>query len=174
MGLFSDWNMKQKPTGAWRSILRAPIHLYRWRLGFLFGERLLMVTHRGRVTGAIHRTVVEVVEHDPEMSEYIVCSGTGPAADWYLNLVASPATEIQVRNRRWTPDQRLLDDDEAARRFAGYERRHPKAARRLLQTMGNSYDGTDSGRLEMMAEMPMIAFSDDDRRATAATSAEPT
>jgi hypothetical protein len=91
-------------------------------------------------------------------------------ADWYRNLTAAPAGEIQARNRRWNPVQRLVDQAEAAQRFAGYERDHPKTARRWLQTTGNSYDGTDSGRREMMTEMPMVAFSETDPRTGTTTS----
>jgi hypothetical protein len=39
--------------------------------------------------------------------------------------------------------------------------------------MGNSYDGTDSGRLEMMAAMPMVAFSEVDARVGAAGAEQP-
>lgn len=152
--------MKQKPTGAWRAVLKAPTHLYRWHLGFLLGERFLLLTHRGRRSGRTYRTVVEVVEHDRTTGEYVVCSGTGPHADWYRNLRASPAEAVGVRNRSWTPRQRLLGPEEAARRFHDYELRHPRTARRLLRTMGNGYDGTDAGRVAMMADMPMVAFSD--------------
>lgn len=53
-----------------------------------------------------------------------------------------------------------MSQQEAAERFADYERRHPRAAARLLKSMGNSYDGTDSGRFQMMAPMPIVAFSD--------------
>jgi hypothetical protein len=53
----------------------------------------------------------------------------------------------------------MLDDAEAAQCFARYEDAHPRTARRLLATMGNSYDGTDDGRVAMMADMPMVAFS---------------
>jgi len=161
MAIFSNWNMQQKPSGVWRHVLRAPVHLYRWRLGFLFGERFLMLTHVGRVSGRQHQTVVEVVEHDRDTGEFIVCSGTGPDADWYRNLQANPVVAVQVRNRTWTPRQRLLGPSEAATRFAGYEQAHPETARRLLKTMGNRYDGTDAGRVAMMAAMPMVAFSDD-------------
>jgi deazaflavin-dependent oxidoreductase (nitroreductase family) len=101
-----------------------------------------------------------VVEHDQGTHEYVVCSGTGPQADWYLNLGAHPAEMVQVRNRQWRAAQRFLPAAEAAARFARYERKHPKTATRLLKLMGNSYDGTDSGRADMMTSMPMIAFSD--------------
>jgi deazaflavin-dependent oxidoreductase (nitroreductase family) len=160
MRLPDSWSFRQKPTGGFRRVLRVPVHLFRWRLGFLFGDRLVLLTHRGRTSGHVFRTALEVVGHDGESHEYFICSGTGPRADWYLNLQATPALAIQVRNRRWVPTQRFVGADEAARRFATYERAHPKAAPRLLDAMGNRYDGTDEGRMAMMARMPMVAFSD--------------
>ena len=159
MGLPDSWSFRQRPTGAFKCLLRLPVHLFRWRLGFLLGGRFILITHRGRTSGRTYQTPVEVVEHDRAAGEYIVCSGTGPRADWYQNLTAEPALTIQIGNHRWTPHQRFLETDEAARRFAGYETEHPRTARRLLRSMGNSYDGTDKGRLDLMQRMPMVAFS---------------
>lgn len=155
-----SWNFKRKPSGLWKRLLHDPVYLYRAHLGFLLGERIIVITHIGRRSGRRYQTPVEVVEHLRQAGEYIVCSGTGPHADWYQNLLARPAAEVEVRNRRWQPTQRPLTQSEAAACFARYEGRHPRTAAHLLQTMGKSYDGTDAGRLEMMAEMPMIAFSD--------------
>ncbi len=154
-----NWNFKQKPTGLWKQVLRAPAYLYRWRLGFLLGSRFTMITHVGRSSGRTFQTVVEVLERDETTGEYIVCSGTGPKADWYRNISKTPATALQVGNRTWTPTQRLLPTDEAAERFARYEAKHPSTAKRLLSSMGRSYDGTDAGRRTMIADMPMVAFS---------------
>jgi deazaflavin-dependent oxidoreductase (nitroreductase family) len=153
-----SWNFKEKPTGLWRRVLRAPVHLFRWRLGFLFGDRFVLIDHVGRRSGNKYQTVVEVVEHDVATGEYLVCSGTGPGADWYRNLVAAPAQLVQVRNQHWAPTQRLLEDAEAAERFARYEQAHTKAAERLLTSMGNAYDGTDDDRVRMITDMPMVAF----------------
>jgi deazaflavin-dependent oxidoreductase (nitroreductase family) len=153
-----SWNFKEKPTGLWRWVLRAPVHLFRWRLGFLFGDRFILVDHVGRRSGTTYQTALEVVEHDEATGEYVVCSGTGPRADWYRNLVAAPAQSVQVRNSCWTPTQRLLDGAEAAERFARYEHANAKSAARLLKSMGNAYDGTDGDRLRMIANMPMVAF----------------
>lgn len=36
---------------------------------------------------------------------------------------------------------------------------HAKAAAKLLESMGVSYDGTDEGRVEMMTRIPMVAFT---------------
>jgi deazaflavin-dependent oxidoreductase (nitroreductase family) len=159
MGLPDAWSFRQRPTGVFKRFLRLPVYLFHWRLGFVLGDRIVLITHRGRKSGRTYQTPVEVVEHDRAACEYIVCSGTGPRADWYQNLAAEPALTIQVGNQHWTPCQRFLDPEEAARRFAGYETEHPRTARKLLRSMGNSYDGTDEGRLEMMKRMPMVAFS---------------
>jgi deazaflavin-dependent oxidoreductase (nitroreductase family) len=155
-----DWNFKQKPTGTWKLVLRMPVHLFHAHLGFLMGDHILLLTHVGRATGRSRETALEVVAHDPGTREYFVCSGTGPGADWYRNLQAAPAPRVQVRNRAWVPVQRMVEPEEAAERFGRYEARHPRLAARLLRSMGNAYDGTDRGRVEMMAHMPMVAFSD--------------
>ena len=160
MSLSDRFSFRQKPEGLFKVILHIPVYLFRWNLGFLMGDRFLLVTHRGRKSGRTYQTPLEVVEHDA--GEYIVSSGTGPNADWYRNIEASPAEQIQIRNASWRPTQRFLGDAEAAARFKRYEDLHPKAAARLLKSMGNSYDGTDAGRVEMMAEMPMVAFSEID------------
>ncbi|MBY5162177.1 nitroreductase family deazaflavin-dependent oxidoreductase [Salsipaludibacter albus] len=160
MPLPDAFSLRQKPTGFFKALLRAPVWLYRWDLGRLLGTRFLLITHRGRRSGDSHQTVVEVVHHDVDQGEWVVCSGTGPQADWYRNLVAAPAEAVQVGDRSWTPAQRFLDDEEAAATYHAYETAHPRTARRLLQSMGNSYDGTHAGRVAMMADMPMVAFSD--------------
>jgi deazaflavin-dependent oxidoreductase (nitroreductase family) len=152
--------MRQKPSGVFKSVLRLPVWLYRWHLGVLLGERFLLITHVGRRSGRTYGTPVEVVEHDRSSGTYVVCSGTGPQADWYQNLTAAPASQVTVGRRSWQPVQRMLDADEAAEYFRRYERRHPRTARALLRTMGQTYDGTDRGRVAMMSRIPMVAFSD--------------
>ncbi len=160
MTLRDTFSMRQRPRGPFKWLLHAPVHLYRAGLGWVFGERFLLITHRGRTSGELHRTVVEVVCHDASPLCYVVCSGTGPTADWYRNLRAEPTIEVQVGNRAWHPTQHLLSDEDAARCFERYEQAHPKTAGRLLKTMGNSYDGTAPGRVAMMRAMPMVAFGE--------------
>lgn len=159
------FSFRQKPAGVFKWFLKTPILLFRLKLGFLFGDRFLMITHAGRKSGTVYRTPLEIVVHDANSAEYIVCSGTGPNADWFRNITATPVTAVQVKNRVWAPTQRFLDPAEAAGRFADYERRHPTAASRLLDSMGQSYDGTDADRVRMMGNIPMVAFSEAARTA---------
>ena len=158
MSLRESFSFRQKPSGLFKFLVKAPTYLLRWKLGFLFGDRFLLLTHVGRTSGTTYHTALEVVRHDDSTGEYIVCSGTGPNADWYRNISAQPAVSIQVRNDVWTPEQRMLSPEEAATVFAGYEAAHPKTAQRLLASMGQSYDGTDADRVRMMGDIPMVAF----------------
>lgn len=70
------------PKGLSRLLARLPIHLYRLGLGWLFGRRLMLVNHVGRVTGQRRQVVLEVVEHDADDGSYVVASGWGSDAAW--------------------------------------------------------------------------------------------
>ena len=164
--MLGAWNFRQKPTGLFKVALKLPVTLFRARLGFFFGHRLLLITHVGRTSQKVRHTAVEVVERDADTGEYIVCSGLGAGSDWYRNLRANPAIRVQVGNRRWPPTVRFLDAAEAELRFRRYEDAHPKLAKRLLATMGLEYDGTDAGRLALVGQTPMLAFSPPQARPT--------
>ena len=61
---------------------------------------LLLVT-RGRRSGALRRTALAYAEHD---GRYVVVASNGGARRhpaWYLNLVAEPVVQVQVRDDRF-------------------------------------------------------------------------
>ena len=154
LGAVGNYNFKQKPSGLFKRMLHAPVWIFRARLGFLFGKRIVMLEHRGRRSGKLRQTPLEVVQRDGD--SYVLCSGTGPGADWYRNIRASPACALWVGSRRHPVGQRFLDASEAASNFARYELAHPKAAARLTHLMGVSHDGTHESRKEMVAQIPMV------------------
>ncbi len=154
MGKKDRFTFKQKPTGLFKRILHSPVWLFRARLGFVFGKRIVMLEHVGRRSGKTRQTPLEVVRRQGD--SYVLCSGTGPNADWYRNLKARPATGLWVGSRRYEVEQRLLEDSEAATMFAVYEEAHPKAADRLTDLMGVSHDGTHESRTQMVAKIPMV------------------
>lgn len=122
-------------VGAWllrrRLIVRAPIWLYRARLGGLLGSRLIMLEHRGRKTGARRFVVLEVVDH-PEPDCFAVVSGFGGRAQWFRNVMADPRVRIIRGSRRSVrATARLLDAEEARAALSRYAARHPRAWGRL-------------------------------------------
>jgi deazaflavin-dependent oxidoreductase (nitroreductase family) len=85
-----------------RWLARAPIGLYRARLGFLLGSRLLMLEHLGRKSGARRYAVLEVVAR-PRPGTYVVASGFGTRAQWFRNVRANPHVRIYAGGHRPAP-----------------------------------------------------------------------
>ena len=121
-----------------------------------------MITHRGRRTGKIRRTVVEVLRHDPATGEFIVVSGYGKTSDWYRNLRATPALEVNVGGRWFTPKQRFLTAEEVYKELESYAGRHSRLAHRLYSVfarmIGLEYVGSEADRSTLATELPMVAL----------------
>ncbi|MFE9787056.1 nitroreductase family deazaflavin-dependent oxidoreductase [Nocardia salmonicida] len=139
------------------SVVRsAPIHLYRLRLGWLFGGRLLLLDHTGRVSRKQRQAVIEVVEHDRTDGSYVVCSGFGIEAAWYQNILATPEAAIQVGLRTIPVTAHPLATDEGGDFMARYAPRHPRAARKLVRFMGFATDGSQEDYREVGRRLPFV------------------
>ena len=150
-------DLSHKPTGWLRGLLKAPTFVFRAHLGFVFGDRLVMLEHRGRSSHRLYRTVIEVAGRSG--SEWICASGTGPGADWYRNLRAGGLEALWIGPHRHRATVRFLEADEAAGVMAAYEHDHPTTAARLYDVMGVSYDGSRDDLVRMMHEIPMVAVT---------------
>ncbi|MBC2907627.1 nitroreductase family deazaflavin-dependent oxidoreductase [Streptomyces cupreus] len=145
----------QLPTGWRRLAARLPILLFRSGLGPLFGKRLLLLHHTGRVSGLDRMVVLEVVSYDPVGASWTVASGFGPQADWYRNLREQPKTLVQIGNRPYAVTAHFLTPGEGAEIMADYARRHPRTARRLCAFMGFPIDDETSYR-EAGRAIPLV------------------
>jgi deazaflavin-dependent oxidoreductase (nitroreductase family) len=121
----------QPPKGLLRWVFRAPVALYRLRLGWLLGERFLLLNHTGRKSGLARQTVVEVVGHDKVSDTYYIASGFGYKADWYRNLLARPELIIQVGWRKLAVRAETLPPDAGVQILVAYRQAHPLAAHEL-------------------------------------------
>jgi deazaflavin-dependent oxidoreductase (nitroreductase family) len=125
-----------------RWLMRIPIGLVRARLGWIFGGRIVMIEHRGRVSGERRFVVVEVVQR-PEPTLIRVPSGFGGKAQWYRNLEANGVAFLSLGLRFRVPAEvRLLDETESRERLADYAREHPVAWPKLRDAMAHA-TGTD-------------------------------
>ena len=150
----------RKPTGALKALLRAPIWLYRARLGWLAGHRLVYLAHRGRRTGARREVVVETVRYDPTTPEVVVVAAWGRDPDWYRNLLAGPALEVRTGAHRWAqPAHRFLDGTETLRVLLAYQQDHPRAWKRLAPLLGFPTDPADERWPEVAEKVHAIAFT---------------
>ncbi|MGV0788297.1 nitroreductase family deazaflavin-dependent oxidoreductase [Mycolicibacterium sp. XJ2] len=110
-----------------RRLMRAPIGLYRARLGFIFGSRILLLEHIGRKSGRTRQVVLEVLDR-PHPDAYIVASGFGTRAQWYRNVQAEPRVRVSVGARVSMPAiARPLSTGEADAALRRYVDRHRRA-----------------------------------------------
>jgi deazaflavin-dependent oxidoreductase (nitroreductase family) len=117
------------PRGLLRWLLRLPIWLYRLRLGWLLGDRFLVLTHIGRTSGRARQNILEVVGHDEATDTYIIASGWGEHADWLRNIQKNRHVLVDVHGRRFEALAERLSEAAATREARDYARRHPRAFR---------------------------------------------
>ena len=147
------------PSKALRFGLRLPVLLYRIKLGWLLGDRFLMLTHTGRKSGLPHQTVIEVVKHDKVTNTYYVASGWGEKSDWYQNIRKTPQVTVQVRRRKFQTIAEFIPVEKAIEIVKTYAREHPIAFNELSGLFLGERMKKGSDAPERVAKkMPMVAF----------------
>jgi deazaflavin-dependent oxidoreductase (nitroreductase family) len=141
---------------------RAPVYLYRWRLGRLFGNRFLLLTHIGRRTGLRRQTVLEVMEYRQEAPEVVVMSGFGPNSEWLRNIEVTPCEEVIVGSQHFVASHRFLGEEEAMRVVRNYDRRNrliaPIVHCVLSRLLGWRYRGSEVDCRRLVSQLPLVAF----------------
>jgi deazaflavin-dependent oxidoreductase (nitroreductase family) len=132
-----------------RWFVRAPVWLYRARLGVIFGRRLLMLEHVGRNTGQRRFVVLEVVDH-PAPDRYVVVSGFGTHAQWFRNVEANPHVRVYLASHAPAPaTARRPDTAAATAALDRYAHAHPRAWGKLrpllADTLGNRIEKHGTG-----------------------------
>lgn len=114
-----------------RSFVRAPIWLYRHRLGWLLGRRVFMLEHTGRTSGLARYVCLEVLDR-PTPDVMVVASGFGTQAQWYRNVRANPDCRVSIGTGIGLPARaRMLSRPESEAALRRYQQAHPQAWRRL-------------------------------------------
>ncbi len=136
-----------------RALMRAPIWLYRARLGFLFGSRTLLLEHIGRKSGARRYVVLEVFGH-PAPDTYVVASGFGERSQWLRNLMVNRRVRVSVAGHGpHAATARRLPTAEADAVLADYVSRHPREWAKFKNVLENTL-GTAISKHD--TELPMV------------------
>ncbi|RBQ16085.1 nitroreductase family deazaflavin-dependent oxidoreductase [Spongiactinospora rosea] len=146
------------PTGLRRLAFRLPVLLFRAGLGGLFGGRLMLLTHIGRVSGKPRQVVIEAIEHDPATGAHIGPSGYGIRSDWYRNVVRTPEVVVRLGARPRPMTAEPLSPEEGVRLMARYGSRHPRLAGRLARFMGFEVDGGPADFEEVGRRIAFVRF----------------
>ncbi len=137
---------------------RLPIYLYRVRLGWILGNRFLLLRHKGRISGIDRFAVLEIVYRQPENASFFVVSGFGTNSDWYQNILQHSTVEIQIGNKRSPAKARQLEISEAGEVLLAYAGKNPGSLKALSKIMGYEIDFTPEGILDFGRQIPVIQF----------------
>ncbi|GAA3722716.1 nitroreductase family deazaflavin-dependent oxidoreductase [Gordonia hankookensis] len=137
-----------------RWFVRAPIIVFRARLGFLFGGRLLLLEHTGRRTGEKRYVVLETVER-ASPTQVVIASGFGTRAQWFKNLQADPRCRVSVGwSSRRAALAEVLGTDDATAVLDRYRDAHARAYAELSgvieESTGLSIDDVPLVRLTLI------------------------
>jgi deazaflavin-dependent oxidoreductase (nitroreductase family) len=138
-------------------IFKLPLVLYRLRLGWLLGKRFMLLTHVGRHSGKVRRTVLAVLRFDKHTKEiYAVSAWKG--SDWYYNIQTAPALQVETGFVRYVPVQRTLSAEEITTTFIEYRNKHPIFSRMICRIPGWKWDSSYEEFLELARTLRGVAL----------------
>lgn len=138
--------------------------LWRWRLGWIFGHSLLVVTHVGRRTGKQYRTVLYVQRYDRHTRAATVVSVWGDS-QWFRNIASAPAARIEVGLQSYIPDQRFLSAEGIFELEKRFRVRHRIIAWSQAKLMHWPWPATDEQLKALCEEMRAVTFAPSHRGA---------
>jgi deazaflavin-dependent oxidoreductase (nitroreductase family) len=139
------------------AFFKLPLILYNLKLGWLFGQRFMVLTHVGRRSGKIYRSVLAVLRCDEKTHEILAVSPWS-SSNWYRNIQVEPALEVETGFVRYAPDQRSLSPEEIAAVFIEFRQKHPLFSRIVARTPGWKIDSTYEEFLELARSLRGVAF----------------
>ncbi len=142
-----------------RWLARLPIWLYRAHLGWLLGNRFLMLTQIGRRSGLPRRVVLEVVHYEKTTNTWIVAAAWGAKADWFRNIQKTPHVVVDVGRKHFDAASTRLTENEAEVILLDYARQHPVAFRELARLMlGRSFRNMGEDCHTLAHSVPLVAL----------------
>jgi len=148
----------REPSFHIRRILRIPVLLHRLGMGPVFGQRFLLLVHRGRQTGRRRYALLIVLHYDGASGEAMAVAAREPQMNWLRNVVAAGAVEARIGRRRFEPAVRLLGEEETYLRLEEIQFKNRRIVRLLSRFAGLSYDGSQASPRQLAAVFRMAAF----------------
>ena len=146
------------PKGLKLKLFRAPIYLYRLKLGFFFGERFIRLKHWGRVSGELKETVIEVIDQDKSVGKLYSASGFGKQSQWYQNILANEEVFVTIKNTEFRARAMPVDDRQAEEILLRYAKANPKAIKGVARLSGYEMDGIESDIVEFSRIVRIVEF----------------
>ncbi|MEZ5503472.1 MAG: nitroreductase family deazaflavin-dependent oxidoreductase [Halioglobus sp.] len=151
------------PKGLKLKFFRAPLYLYRFKLGFLLGERFIRLKHWGRKSGNLRETVIEVIDQDKEKRKIFSASGYGEKSQWFKNISANHSVLVTLKNAEFGAIASILSEDEARKVLLRYAKAHPKSIKAVARLSGYEMNGTEQDVIEFSKIIKIVEFTLNDK-----------
>lgn len=151
------------PNGLKLKLFRAPLYLYRFKLGFLMGERFILLEHWGRKSGNLNETVIEVIDQDKTDRKIFSASGFGEKSQWFKNIVVNGSVFVSIKNEKYKAIARVLPGNEATEVLLRYVKAHPKSIKGVARLSGYEIDDTEQDVIEFSRIVKIVEFTLDGR-----------
>jgi deazaflavin-dependent oxidoreductase (nitroreductase family) len=119
---------------------------------------VIVVVQRGRKSGRLYKTPVEILVDRPEQGEFVISPMWGRDSDWYRNVVAGGLVEVHVRGEARQVEWRELDEVERRAAIDAYREAHPLYSRMVLLMLVrvNGFQGAPEDAV--VRELPMLGL----------------
>ena len=108
-------------------------------LGWMLGKRFMQLTYVGRRSGKVYCSVLAVLRYDRDTHEILVVSPWSES-NWYRNIQASPALEVETGRVRYAPVQRNLSPERSPPFLSNSAAQHPIFSRMVARIPGWKID----------------------------------
>ena len=131
----------------------------RWLLQLFSPATVIVLVHRGRNSGKLFRTPLEVMVDDPERGEFVIAPMFGTQSDWYRNVVAGGLTELHVRGEVLDVEWRELGEAERRVALDRYRAAHPLFNRLILALVVRVNGFGGDPREALVRDLPMLRLT---------------
>jgi deazaflavin-dependent oxidoreductase (nitroreductase family) len=130
----------------------------RWMLQALSPATVIVLVHRGRKSGKLYKTPVEILLDDTERDELVVSPMLGRNSDWYRNIGAGGLVAVHVRGEERNVEWRELEEIERRAAIKAYREAHPLYSRVILRMLVrvNGFEGDPEEAV--IREVPMLGL----------------
>jgi deazaflavin-dependent oxidoreductase (nitroreductase family) len=130
----------------------------RWMLQALSPATVIVLVHRGRKSGRVYKTPVEVMHEDTDRHELFVAPMFGRDSDWYRNVVADGLVEVHVRGEARQVQWRELDESERPDAMNAYRDAHPFYSRMILSMLARVNRLEGAPEEAALRELPVLGL----------------
>ena len=140
---------------------RMPIWLYRLGLGWMLGNKALLLTHTGGKSGQSRQAVLEIIQAYPSENRSQIVAGFNPGSNWYKNIKAEPRVTIQVGKTKIKAVSVQLENNLAGDPLITYDQKHLGKLKTLSRLIGHEIDHSPAGYQVFGEQIPVIEFTQD-------------